>query len=87
MTDSEKARTISVNDYLTDDDMKLCPSESDKIRINSYHSAIEMAKWKDEQFWSYENIERIIMTYKSFPNRSCPHTIIKMTIEKLKPKQ
>lgn len=33
---------------------------------------------------TYENIEKIILTYKSFSDRSCPGTIIKQTIEKLK---
>ena len=53
-------------------------------KFEAYQAAIETAKWKDEQFWSYENIERIITTYKSFPDRSCPGALIKMTIEKLK---
>ena len=42
-------------------------------------------KWKDQQFWSYENIEKIIITYGSFPDRSCPGELVKKTIEKLKP--
>ena len=47
-------------------------------------SAIHMAEWKDEQFWSKENIEKIIITYNSFPDRSCPSELVKKTIEKLK---
>lgn len=31
-----------------------------------------------------ENIEKIILTYKSFSDRSCPGTLIKQTVEKLK---
>lgn len=33
---------------------------------------------------TYENIEKIIFTYKSFSDRSCPGTLIKQTVEKLK---
>lgn len=33
---------------------------------------------------TYENIEKIILTYKSFPDRSSPATLIKQTVEKLK---
>lgn len=33
---------------------------------------------------SYDNIARIILTYKSFSDRSCPGTLIKQTVEKLK---
>ena len=53
----------------------------------AYNAASEMAEWKDEQFWSYQNIEQIIKTYKSFPDRSCPSELVKKTIEKLKPQK
>lgn len=33
---------------------------------------------------TYENVEHIILTYKSFPDRSCPSTLIKQTVERLK---
>lgn len=33
---------------------------------------------------TYENIEKIILTYKSFSDRSCPGMLIKQTVEKLK---
>lgn len=46
---------------------------------------MEMAEWKDKEFWSVDNIEKIIVTYKSFPDRSCPHELVRKTIEKLKP--
>ena len=45
---------------------------------------MEMAEWKDKEFWSLDNIEKIIVTYKSFPDRSCPSELVKKTIEKLK---
>ena len=82
MTDLEKAQEICSNNVAG------CARNCTEC-INQFDLAklIKIANWKDEQFWSYENIERIIMTYKSFPDRSCPHTLIKMTIEKLKPKQ
>ena len=50
----------------------------------AYNSAMEMAEWKDKEFWSLDNIEKIIVTYKSFPDRSCPSELVKKTIEKLK---
>jgi len=52
-----------------------------------YEALMEMADWQNKQFWSKENIERIITTYKSFPDRSCPSELVKKTIEKLKPLQ
>ena len=54
---------------------------------NIYDCCMEMAEWKDEQFWLYQNIEQIIKTYKSFPDRSCPSELVKKTIEKLKPQK
>lgn len=54
---------------------------------NHYDCCMEMAEWKDEQFWLYQNIEQIIKTYKSFPDRSCPSELVKKTIEKLKPQK
>ena len=33
---------------------------------------------------TYENIEKVILTYKSFSDRSCPGMLIKQTLEKLK---
>ena len=50
MTNEEVARQLSNNNYLTEDDKELCPSEDTKIRINSYWAALKMAKWKDEQY-------------------------------------
>ena len=42
-------------------------------------------EWKDKEFWSLDNVEKIIVTYNSFPDRSCPHEMVRKTIEKLKP--
>lgn len=61
--------------------------ESHDSYLECKTSALEMAEWKDEQFWSYQNIEQIIKTYKSFPDRSCPSELVKKTIEKLKPQE
>lgn len=49
MTNEEVARQLSNNNYLTEDDKELCPSEDTKIRINSYWAAVKMAGWKDKQ--------------------------------------
>ena len=37
-----------------------------------------------EVLLSYDNIGRIILTYKYFSDRSCPGNLIKQTVEKLK---
>ena len=62
MTQEEKARQLSNNDYLTEDDKELCPSEDTKIRINSYWASLKMAEWKEQQMidkaceWLEKNI-------------------------------
>lgn len=72
MTNKEKAKLISEQFHCDD---------------VAYDAAEQMAEWKDEQFWLYQNIEQIIKTYKSFPDRSCPSELVKKTIEKLKPQK
>ena len=56
-----------------------------QVSYGSFLCGVECAAKKlNEQFWSYANIEKIIMTYQSFPDRSCPSELVKKTIEKLK---
>ena len=49
MTNEEKARTLSLQDHLTNDDYALCPSNDTIVRINAYGAAMEMAEWKEQQ--------------------------------------
>ena len=49
MTNEEKARTLSLQDHLTNDDYALCPSNDTIIRLNAYGAAMKMAEWKDEK--------------------------------------
>ena len=77
MTNKEKATSIAKT--------IVGKSACTNSEYDIFQGAMEMANWKDEQFWSYQNIEQIIKTYKSFPNRSCPSELVKNTIEKLKP--
>ena len=81
MTNEEKAKRIALD--------KQSGKASGYIDtyLTAYESAMAMAEWKDEQFWLYQNIEQIIKTYKSFPDRSCPSELVKKTIEKLKPQK
>lgn len=77
MTDKDKAHQIAW-EHTKHYDPICCKQEWVEM------GAREMAIWKNQQFWSQENIEEIIKTYKSFPDRSCPGELVKKTIEKLK---
>ena len=79
MTNEEKAKEIA-SQLWSGNEMN-----GDVLRGIATMAAVKMADWKDEQFWSYQNIEKIIKTYKSFPDRSCPGELVNKTIEKLKP--
>ena len=82
MTNEEKATEIVDEKYAWCDD--LFYTKSDYIKLIKC-ACIAMAEWKDKEFWSLDNIEKIIVTYNSFPDMSCPHEMVRKTIEKLKP--
>lgn len=83
MTNDEKAKEIVQEVFAYKHDLQHLAVFTAKDLL--YHYLVRMAEWKDEQFWSKENIEKIIITYNSFPDRSCPGELVKKTIEKLKP--
>lgn len=73
MTDKEKAKELAIR-------------WENNSMFTVYEALLEMARWKDKQFWSKENIERIITTYELFPDSGYHAELVKKTIEKLKPK-
>lgn len=84
MINEEKSRElIGCGDWC--ESINKCNYKKTGINCYAYGIAMKMAEWKDHQFWSKENIEKIIITYNSFPDRSCPGELVKKTIEKLKP--
>ena len=58
---------------------------TDAQYLSMVYALEELDREKDKEFWSYDNIEKIILTYKSFQDRSCPSELVHKTIDKLRP--
>lgn len=88
MTNEEKARTLSLQDHLSNDDYALCPSNDTIIRLNAYGAAMKMAEWKEKEMiekavkWMEDNINNYIVNDQyELPNGSMSRDWLKVKSE------